>query len=201
MLLLWNETLEQKLSIAFGARVTFLLRGQEKSNQKRRPPHLALAGHRATAPALPQLGHPCPRHARQVREPGSGFSSGLLPARKGVAILGNARCAALSAPPHRRTGAPGRATGHPGPYSGWSQAKAKAEAEAKPLTSAFPLSEGRSRRATQRHPSTPPLRGYAQGDRTVRKKAELHAATLSQRRSRCAPSARHDGALLYPGPL
>jgi hypothetical protein len=32
-------------SIAYGARVTFLLRGQEKSNQKRRPPRLALAAH------------------------------------------------------------------------------------------------------------------------------------------------------------
>jgi len=88
-----------------GARVTFLLRGQEKSNQKRRPPRLALAGHparqvreagpgfssghRATAPALPQLGHPCPR----------------LPARKGESIHGLARCAAWSSPPHRRPGA------------------------------------------------------------------------------------------------
>ena len=73
-----------------GGRVTFLLRGQEKSNQKRRPPRLALAG----------------PPARQVREAGPGFSSGLLPARKGEAILGLARCAAFSSPPHRRPGAP-----------------------------------------------------------------------------------------------
>ena len=33
------------------------------------------------------------------------------------------------------------------------------------------------------------------------KNRRLHAATLSQRQRRCAPSARHDGALLYPGPL
>src|SRR6185312_2218141 len=39
----------------------FLLRGQEKSNPKRRPPRLALAGH----------------PARQVREAWPGFSSGL----------------------------------------------------------------------------------------------------------------------------
>jgi len=39
---------------------------------------------------LALVGHP----AQQVREPGPGFSSGLLPARKGVAIPGNARCAA-----------------------------------------------------------------------------------------------------------
>jgi hypothetical protein len=36
--------------------------GVKKSNQKRRPPRLVLAAHRATAPVLPQLGHPCPRH-------------------------------------------------------------------------------------------------------------------------------------------
>src|SRR6185312_10183717 len=80
----------QELSCACGARVTFLLRGQEKSNPKRRPPRLALAG----------------RPARQVREAGPGFSSGLLPARKGVAVHGNARCAASSSPPHRRPRAP-----------------------------------------------------------------------------------------------
>jgi len=66
------------LSSATGGRVTFLLRGQEKSNQKRRPPRLALAGHSATAPALLYLGHPCPRHARKVREVRPGFSTGLL---------------------------------------------------------------------------------------------------------------------------
>jgi len=76
-----------------GARVTFLLRGQEKSNPKRRPPRLALAG----------------RPARQVREAGPGFSSGLLPARKGESIPGLARCAASSSPPHRRPGAPDKA--------------------------------------------------------------------------------------------
>jgi len=45
-----------------------------------------------------EKGHPGWRfpsiHGRKVREVGPGFSSGLLPARKGVAILGNARCAA-----------------------------------------------------------------------------------------------------------
>jgi hypothetical protein len=89
-----NLRVEQELSSALGSRVTFLLRGQEKSNQKRRPPRLALAAHRATAPALPQLGHPCPRHGRQVREPGPGFSTGLLSGRKGVDIPVDSRCAA-----------------------------------------------------------------------------------------------------------
>jgi len=73
-----------------GARVTFSLRGQRESNQRERPPRLALAG----------------RPARQVREAWPGFSSGLLPARKGEAIRGLARCAAWSSPLHRRPGAP-----------------------------------------------------------------------------------------------
>src|SRR6185312_16588431 len=61
-------------------------------------------------------GHPAAalarRPARQVREAGPGFSTGLLPRRKGIAILGLARCAALSSPPHRRRGAPGTAGAH-----------------------------------------------------------------------------------------
>ena len=47
---LWSQELESKelwseeLSSAFGSRVTFSLRGQRKSNQRERPPRLALAG-------------------------------------------------------------------------------------------------------------------------------------------------------------
>ncbi len=70
-------------------------------------------------PAAPLSGHP----ALRVRESGPGFSSGLLPARKGVAIPGNARCAALSSPPHRRRGAPGKAA---------RSKRAEATARAKP---------------------------------------------------------------------
>ena len=73
-----------------GGRATSLLLVQKRSSQEKTTPGLALAG-------LP---------ARQAREAGPGFSSGLLPARKGVAVHGNARCAALSSPPHRRPGAP-----------------------------------------------------------------------------------------------
>jgi hypothetical protein len=69
-------------------------RSKEKDNQRERPPRLALAGPRATAPALPQLGHPCPRRARQVREPRPGFSIGLLSERKGVDIPVDSRYAA-----------------------------------------------------------------------------------------------------------
>jgi len=85
-------------------------RSKEKDNQRERPPRLALAAHRATAPALPQLGHPCPRHGRQVREPGPGFSNGhratapalpqlrhpcrRLSVRKGTDIPVGSRCAA-----------------------------------------------------------------------------------------------------------
>jgi len=73
-----------------GARVTSPLLVQRRSNQEETTPRLALAGH----------------PARQVREAGPGFSSGLLPARKGESILGLARCAAWSSPPHCRPGAP-----------------------------------------------------------------------------------------------
>ena len=55
----WTEY--QGRSCACGARVTYLLRGQEISNPKRRPPRLALAG----------------PPARQVREAGPGFSTAL----------------------------------------------------------------------------------------------------------------------------
>jgi hypothetical protein len=73
-----------------GARVTSPLLVQRRSNQEETTPRLALAG----------------PPARQVREAGPGFSSGLLPARKGESIPGLARCAASSSPPHRRPGAP-----------------------------------------------------------------------------------------------
>ena len=46
------------------------------------------------------------RPALRVREARPGFSTGLLPGRKGIALLGDARCAALSSTPHRRIGAP-----------------------------------------------------------------------------------------------
>ena len=52
---------ERELSRAFGARATFSLRAQGESNQRERAPRLALAGPRATAPALPRRGPPCPR--------------------------------------------------------------------------------------------------------------------------------------------
>ena len=47
---------------------------------------------RATTAALPQRGHPRPRHV-------------------------DSRCAAYRPPPHRRTAAPSRAAGHAGPHS------------------------------------------------------------------------------------
>ncbi len=96
-----EERQKQKLSSAYGSRVTFSLRGQRESNPRERPPRLALAGH----------------PVRQVREPGPGFSSGLLPARKGVAIPGNARCAACRPRLTAAQGTPGRAAGHRGPHS------------------------------------------------------------------------------------
>ena len=49
---------------------------KRKVTQREGHPDAALSGHRATAPALPQLGHPCPRHALRVREAWPGFSAG-----------------------------------------------------------------------------------------------------------------------------
>jgi hypothetical protein len=54
---------------------------------KRIRPAWCLPGHRATAPALPQLRHPRPRRGQQVREPRPGFSNGILPVRKGTDVL------------------------------------------------------------------------------------------------------------------
>jgi len=77
------------------------LRGQEKSNQKRRPPRLALAAHPwAASPwAGDGLFDRTPVRAKRHRHP--------------------CRCPlrGLSSPARRRTGAPGRAAGHPGPHS------------------------------------------------------------------------------------
>jgi len=80
----------EERSIAFGDRVTFLLRGQEKSNQKRRPPRLALVGH----------------PAQQVREPGPGFSNGHPARAKRSRHPCRLPLRGLSSPTHRRTGAP-----------------------------------------------------------------------------------------------
>ena len=55
------SAVKQELSCAFGARGTSLLLVQNRSTQEKTTPRLALAGHRATAPALPQLRHPCRR--------------------------------------------------------------------------------------------------------------------------------------------
>jgi hypothetical protein len=85
--------MNKELSPSCGGRVTFLLHGQEKSNPKRRPPRLALAG-----PA-----------ARQVRETWPGFST-VHPCT-GEKASASCRCPlrALPSAPHRRTGAPGKA--------------------------------------------------------------------------------------------
>jgi hypothetical protein len=62
---------------------------------------------------LALAGHP----ARQVREPGPGFSTGLLSGRKGVDIPVDSRCAAFRPRLTAAQGTPGRAAGHRGPHS------------------------------------------------------------------------------------
>jgi hypothetical protein len=68
----------QELSSSFGGRGTSLLLVQKRSTQEKTTPRLALAG----------------PPARQVREAGPGFSTGLLSGRKGVDLPVDSRCAA-----------------------------------------------------------------------------------------------------------
>ncbi len=97
----WVGSLEQGLSCAYGARGTSLLPVQKRSTQEKTTPHLALAGH----------------PARQVRESNPGFSTGHPALAKRSRHPCRLPLRGLSSPPHRRTGAPGRAAGHPGPHS------------------------------------------------------------------------------------
>jgi len=62
---------------------------------------------------LALAGHP----ARQVREPGPGFSTAHPCAGEKESTSCRLPLRGLSTPTHRRTGAPGRAAGHPGPHS------------------------------------------------------------------------------------
>ena len=77
-------------------------------------------------------GHPAwrlpPIRGRQVREPGPGFSTGHPALAKRSRHPCRLPLRDLSSPSHRRTGAPGRAAGHPGPHSvrnGCAAAKAE----------------------------------------------------------------------------
>jgi hypothetical protein len=67
-----------------------------------------------------EKGHPAwrlpPIHGRPVREPGPGFSTGHPALAKRSRHPGRLPRRGLSSPTHRRTGAPGRAAGHPGPH-------------------------------------------------------------------------------------
>ena len=85
-----QQVLVQGVSSSCGGRVTFLLLGQEKSNPKRRPPRLALAG------------HPCPASPGA----GDGLSTGILSWQKGVDIPVDslAGLSSPTSPPHRGPG-------------------------------------------------------------------------------------------------
>ena len=96
-----EECSERELSSACGSRVTSLLLVQKRSNQEKTTPRLALAGHRA----------------RQVREPGPGFSSGHRARAKRRVHPWTRPLRGLSTPTHRRTGALDRAARHPGAHS------------------------------------------------------------------------------------
>ncbi len=148
-------------------------------------------------------GHPAwrlpPIHGRQVRESGSGFSSGLLPARKGVAIPGNARCAACRP---RLTAAEGPRVEQRAILARTRDgARAKAEAKAKPPISAV-LPERRPKAEVEGLPQAPPFDFAAARLRSGRSefRGRSHVATLSPRQGRGVPSPRHDGAVLSRGP-
>jgi hypothetical protein len=130
-----------------------------------------------------------PIHGRQVRESGPGFSSGHPARAKRRCHPWQRPLRGLSTPTHRRTGDPGKAAGPPGPHSGWSQGKNNsASFFANPQP--FSLSVGRrpkSKGSRQPHPSTSPLRGYAQGDRRRDENTE----------SRMPPRSRHGNAAAY----
>ncbi len=77
-----------------GARATFSLLAQRESSQRETAPRGS-----AFRPSM---------DGKSVRR-GRAFRAGIVPARKGEAIPGLARCAAFRTPPHRRRGAPRRA--------------------------------------------------------------------------------------------
>jgi len=90
----------EELSPSFGGRGTSLLLVQKRSTQEKTTPRLALAGH----------------PARQVREPGPGFSTAHPCAGEKASAslpMPAARPVVPDSPPHR---GPGRAAGHRGPH-------------------------------------------------------------------------------------
>jgi hypothetical protein len=91
MLLLGATAFESKsFRLPAAAELLSLCVAKEKDNQRERPPRLALAGH----------------PARQVREPGPGFSTGHPALAKRSRHPCRLPLRGLSSPPHRRTGAP-----------------------------------------------------------------------------------------------
>src|SRR5690606_23345726 len=93
--------------------------------------------------------------APQVRESGSGFSSGLLPARKGVAIPGNARFAACRP---RLTAAQGPRVEQRAILARTRDgARQKQKAKAKPVPASAVLPERRPKAEVEGPPSTAPF--------------------------------------------
>jgi hypothetical protein len=96
-------------------------------------------------------GHPTwrlsPVPGRQVREPGPGFSTGHPALAKRSRPPCRLPLRGLSTPSHRRTGAPGKAAGHPGPHSFRSScAAAKVEEH---MASSFPQIPVRPERSSR----------------------------------------------------
>ena len=121
-------------------------------------------------------GHPAWRlpgiHARQVREAGSGFSTAHPCAGEKESTSCRFPLRGLSTPPHRRTGAPGRAADHPDPHSSQDP-----------------------RQELPPHPNPLPRQSRGRGSR-----GGCVAAAHDARGLAVLKSAGHDGPLLCRGP-
>ena len=114
----------KELSCACSARVTSLLLVQKRSNQEKTTPRLALAAHPWAA---------SPRAGAGLFERASGNCSCVASTPASMPSPARAKRSrhpcrlplrGLSTPTHRRTGAPGRAAGHPGPHLCAARARA-----------------------------------------------------------------------------
>jgi len=156
----------EELSIACGDRVTSLLLVQKRSNQEKTTPRLALAGH----------------PARQVREPGPGFSTAHPCAGEKESASCRFPLRGLSPPAHRRTGAPGRAAGHPGPHS---------------------VRSGSAAATAEKRAALPGLQNSIRSERSSRERAKLERDVVRAVRLRLCGlrSGRMEGENSYSIPM
>jgi hypothetical protein len=153
-----------------------------------------------------EKGHPAwrlpPIHGRQVRESGPGFSTAHPCAGEKESASCRFPLRGLSTPPHRRTGAPGRAAGHPGPHSVRNGcAAAKAEERAPSTALQIPVRPERSE-AKSKGDVAGALRLRPCGLRSGRTEARnsYSAMSFASAFGPAFPGVRAGCALLYRGP-